>query len=40
VGFVGLPGEAVVVLADWKAFGALLVPGWGDEGALMYPLAG
>lgn len=28
-GFVGLPGDAAVVLADWKAFGALPVPGWG-----------
>ena len=29
-GFVGLPGDAAVVLADWKAFGALPVPGWGS----------
>jgi len=27
--FVGLPGDAAVVLADWKAFGALPVPRWG-----------
>jgi len=27
-GFVGLPGDAAVVLADWKTFGALPVPGW------------
>jgi hypothetical protein len=28
--FVGLPGGAAVVLADWKAFGALPVPQWGS----------
>ncbi len=28
-GFVGLPGDATVVLADWKAFGALPAPRWG-----------
>jgi hypothetical protein len=28
-GFVGLPRDAAVVLADWKAFGELPVPGWG-----------
>jgi len=28
-GFVGLPGDTAVVLADWKAFGALPAPGWG-----------
>jgi len=28
-GFGGLPGDVAVVLADWKAFGALPVPGWG-----------
>ena len=28
--FVQLPGEAAVVLADWKAFGALPVPQWGS----------
>jgi len=28
-GFVGLPGDAAVVLADWKAFGALPAPRWG-----------
>ena len=28
-GFVGLPGDAGVVLADWKAFGVLPVPQWG-----------
>ena len=27
--FVGLPGDVAVVLADWKAFGALPVPQWG-----------
>lgn len=27
--FVKVPGEAAVVLADWKAFGALPVPQWG-----------
>jgi len=29
-GFVGLPGDAAVVLADWKRFGMLPAPGWGD----------
>lgn len=28
-GFVGLPEYAAMVLADWKAFGALPMPGWG-----------
>jgi len=28
--FVGLPGDAAVVLADWKAFGALPAPRWGS----------
>ncbi len=28
-GFIVLPGDAAVVLADWKAFGALPVPKWG-----------
>jgi len=28
-GFVELPGDVAVVLADWKAFGGLPVPGWG-----------
>jgi hypothetical protein len=28
-GFVGLPGDVAVVLADWKAFGVLPVPKWG-----------
>lgn len=27
--FVQMPGDAAVVLADWKAFGALSVPLWG-----------
>ncbi len=27
--FVQVPGEAAVVLSDWKAFGALPVPQWG-----------
>jgi hypothetical protein len=27
--FVQVPGDAAVVLADWKAFGALPVPQWG-----------
>ena len=29
-GFIGLPGNAAVVLADWKAFGALPLSGWGS----------
>jgi hypothetical protein len=29
-GFVGLPGDTAVVLADWKAFGELSVPRWGS----------
>jgi len=32
-GFVGLPGDAAVVLADWKAFGALPAPRWGSARA-------
>ena len=28
-GFVGLPGEAVVVLGDWMSFGVLPAPRWG-----------
>jgi len=28
-GFGGLPGDAAVVLADWKAFGVLPAPRWG-----------
>ncbi len=31
--FVGLPEDAAVVLADWKAFGALPVPQWGSARA-------
>jgi len=27
--FAGMPGDAAVVLADWKAFGVLPAPGWG-----------
>jgi hypothetical protein len=27
--FVGVPGNAAVVLADWKVFGVLPMPGWG-----------
>jgi hypothetical protein len=29
-GFVQLPRDVAVVLADWKAFGALPVPQWGS----------
>lgn len=29
-GFAGLPGDAAVVLADWRAFGLLPAPGWGE----------
>ena len=29
-GFLGLPGDSAVVLADWKAFSALPVPRWGE----------
>jgi hypothetical protein len=32
-GFVGLPGDVAVVLADWKAFGTLPVPRWGSARA-------
>jgi hypothetical protein len=32
-GFVQLPGDAAVVLADWKAFGVLPVPQWGSARA-------
>ena len=28
-GFVGLPGDTAVVLADWKVFGVLPAPRWG-----------
>jgi hypothetical protein len=29
-GFLGLPGDSAVVLADWKAFSVLPVPRWGE----------
>ncbi|MCL4560086.1 MAG: hypothetical protein M1281_05680, partial [Chloroflexi bacterium] len=32
--FVQLPGDAAVVLADWKAFGMLPVPQWGSARAV------
>jgi hypothetical protein len=28
--FIELPGDAAVVLADWKSFGELPVPQWGS----------